>query len=319
MISLKTAFASGAAVAALCLALPAVAQEQRLPAPVAPVEIAEDVVISDPVVEASKGPALWKVSDEDTTIYLFGTVHSLPSDVDWYRGDLANALDESDELVTEIDTTPETIITMQQVIAEKALLAEGTLRGMMDADQRAVYEGAMAKLGLPPGSFDAMEPWFAALMLSNIALDKQGFSPEAGAEKVLEATFGDTKRRSALETIEFQMSIFDELPLEAQMRFLLEGASEIDTLADELQKMVDEWAVGDADNLAALLNEAFAEDPVLAERLLYSRNASWAVWIDERLNEPGNIFMAVGAGHLAGINSVQDLLAERGIDTVRVQ
>ncbi|GMN13509.1 TraB/GumN family protein [Altererythrobacter sp. MTPC7] len=302
---------------ALCLAGPAAAQDQQLPAPVPAKTVPAETVGLD---ETGSGvPALWKVADEDTTIYLFGTVHSLPADVDWYRGELAAALDSSDELVTEIDMNPEAMAAMQQVIVSKALLQEGTLRGLMSEDQLAIYEGAMAKLGLSPDSFDSMEPWFAALMLSNSALSEAGFSPAAGAESVLEDISDGSKKRSALETVEFQMSIFDELPMDAQMRFLLEGAEEIDTLADELQKMVDEWAVGDAEGLAVLLNEAFEEDPVLAERLLYSRNADWAVWIDDRLDEPGKVFMAVGAGHLAGNNSVQELLAERGITALRVQ
>ncbi len=304
--------AAACSILALTLTAPALAQEQRLPTPVQ----TEMVAASEAGLEA---PALWKVADEDTVIYLFGTVHSLPADVDWYRGELAQALNSSDELVTEIDMNPEAIAAMQEVIVSKALLQEGTLRGLMDADQLATYETAMAKLGLPPATFDSMEPWFAALMMSNTALAKAGFSPTAGAETVLEEISGGTMTRSALETIEFQMAIFDELPMDAQMRFLLEGAGEIDTLADELQKMVDEWAVGDAEGLADLLNEAFEEDPVLADRLLYSRNASWAVWIDDRLDEPGKVFMAVGAGHLAGKNSVQSLLAERGITALRVQ
>ena len=40
----------------------------------------------EPVAPAVPGPALWKVADKDTTIYLFGTVHALPKDVPWMRG-----------------------------------------------------------------------------------------------------------------------------------------------------------------------------------------------------------------------------------------
>ena len=68
-----------------------------------------------------------------------------------------------------------------------------------------------------------------------------------------------------------------------------------------------------------LANEAMEADPVLANRLLYARNANWAVWIDERLDSPGTIFMAVGAGHMAGNQKLQDKLAERGIKMMRIQ
>ena len=319
--------ATMACVLALTGSYPAFAQDNALQeaasAPQVEVDGAETGAVAEPAQsggDAEQGvPALWKVADEDTTIYLFGTVHALPADTDWYRGALADALEESGELVTEIDSTPETIATLQQVIAERAMLQEGTLRALMDDEQRAIYEGAMQKLSLPAGSFDRFEPWFAALMLSNTALTSAGISPEAGVEKVLEGTAGADIARGALETAEFQMAIFDELPMESQIAFLIDGAQEIDNMAAQLQQMIDEWAVGDADGLAALLNDAFADDPVLADRLLYSRNANWAVWIDDRLDEPGTVFMAVGAGHLAGRNSVQELLAQRGITTLRVQ
>ena len=99
----------------------------------------------------------------------------------------------------------------------------------------------------------------------------------------------------------------------------LSDVTEIDTVVPMLNQIIAEWAEGDVDDLGALLNEALEADPVLADRLLYSRNKTWAGWIDERLDSPGTIFMAVGAGHLAGDRSVQDYLAERGISITRVQ
>ena len=49
------------------------------------------------------GPALWKVADADTTIYLFGTVHALPQGKEWFDGRIERAFDASDEMVTEVD------------------------------------------------------------------------------------------------------------------------------------------------------------------------------------------------------------------------
>mgnify|MGYP003143268515 CR=1 FL=1 len=269
---------------------------------------------------AQDAPALWRVADEDTTIYLFGTVHALPSDIDWYSGPVKTALDESGTLVTEIDMSPEALAQIGPVIQEIAILPQGTsLREMMSEEQRETYETAMASLGVPPEAFDTLEPWFAALQLSNIALAKSGFQPQNGTEAVLEATIGDKMGRDALETARYQFSIFDGLPMDAQLDYLIETAAEIDTLGPMLEQMITEWAEGDVDALGHLLNDSLESEPVLAERLLYARNANWAVWIDDRLDTPGTIFIAVGAGHLAGTNKLQDLLAERGIQAVRVQ
>ena len=55
-------------------------------------------------------PALWQLSDSDTTVYLFGTIHALPSGLNWLQGPVAAALDSSDELVTEIpEVKPEEV------------------------------------------------------------------------------------------------------------------------------------------------------------------------------------------------------------------
>ncbi|MEL7445998.1 MAG: TraB/GumN family protein [Pseudomonadota bacterium] len=303
---------------AMLFALPACAQTQSLPAPVESVNVpAAEMELGN---ATSAGPALWKVADEDTTIYLFGTVHALPDDIDWYSGEVKTAIEASDTLVTEIDLTPEALAAMPAVVTGMAVYTDGTtLRGVMDDDQRAVFETSMTKLGLPVGALDQYEPWFAAFNLVQVALANAGISPAAGTEFVLEAKVGPDVERAALETIEYQFGIFDSLPLEAQLEFLLEGAAEVDSLAPILQEIIDLWAVGNIDAVADLMNRAFEEEPDLAKALLFDRNMDWAEWIDTRLDTPGTVFMAVGAGHLAGDKSVQEFLAGKGIQSSRVQ
>ena len=297
--------------AAMLATLPACAQ-QRLPTPVPDTRV--------PVAEVElDGPALWRVADEDTTIYLFGTVHALPEGMEWYRGTISDALASSDMLVTEVLLNGGTAAAMQQLVAEKAMLPEGqSLRSLLDEDQRASYEKAVTGLGLPVASFDRFEPWYAATMLSMLPLLQQGYSPEQGVEKILESRAGAGLARAQLETVDYQITLFDQLPLASQVRFLAEISDNVDDMKPMIDAMVAEWLQGDADSLAALLNDSMT-DPVLAEWLLYGRNRNWAEWIDTRLDEPGTVFIAVGAGHLAGDKSVQDALADRGIRTERVQ
>lgn len=300
-----------AAALSLIASTPVLAQQQK-PTPVPTAQVpAEQVEMG--------GPALWKVADEDTTIYLFGTVHALPKDVDWYKGNVADALASSDILVTEIMMTPDAATNMQSIIMNTGMLpADQKLRDLLDEAQRASYDAAMTKLGMPVETFDRFEPWYASMMLSMLPIMKEGYSPESGVEAVLTAKGGEAKPRGELETIEFQMSLFDQLPLESQITFLVQAAEGVDTIKGMLDRMVAEWLEGDADGLAELMNEGLT-DQVLAERLLYQRNSSWAEWIDTRLDTPGTVFIAVGAGHLAGDKSVQDALELRGIEISRVQ
>jgi uncharacterized protein YbaP (TraB family) len=136
-------------------------------------------------------------------------------------------------------------------------------------------------------------------------------------EKVLLSKVGD-KPQGALETAEFQIGIFDGMDQAAQITFMMEAIEGMDETAPMLNRMVAEWAEGDADELAAMMNEGMT-DPAVANALLYSRNANWAEWIDARLDKPGTVFIAVGAGHLAGAQSVQDYLTQKGITVSRVK
>ena len=285
-----------------------------------PAETETAVASASEFVPTGEGPALWKVADEDTTIYLFGTVHALPSDIDWNSGPVKMALDSSQSLVTEIDMTPETTAAMGQMVMGKAMLPEGqTLRGLMTDEQKATYEAGLAKLGVPPQALDRLEPWLASISLTQVMMQKAGITGENGVEKVLESIVPEGTERGSLETVEFQLDIFDSLPLDKQMTYLIEGIEKQDEGMAMLTKLIDEWKVGNVEELGGMLREVAESDPVLAERLFYARNANWAAWIDERLDAPGTVFMAVGAGHLAGDKSVQDYLAERNISVTRLQ
>lgn len=277
--------------------------------------------IADPVAaQRVEGPALWKVADRDTTIYLFGTVHALPKDVPWMRGAIGPALERADTFVSEVDLTNADPSALARVVAEKAILPEGeTLRGLLDPDQRAAYEAALAKLGLQAAAFDRYEPWFATLQLVVQSLSKGGVLKDNGVETTLSAQVGNGKAREALETAEFQLSIFDELPQDAQIDYLMKVVEGNADIRAALDAMLAEWMAGDAEGLAKLLNEDFESDKALLEKLLYQRNRNWAGWIADRLDTPGTVFVAVGAGHLAGKGSVQDALKARGIRSVRVQ
>ncbi|MFN3517258.1 MAG: TraB/GumN family protein [Novosphingobium sp.] len=301
--------ALGSAAALLALLGPATQARQAQPAA--------------PALAAAPGqrvatPALWKVSDKDTTIYLFGTIHLLPEGIDWYNGKLASAFESTQELVTEIPDIPPGEAAALSL--RMGTLPPGqSLRSGMTADQLAKYEGAMKSLGLPVSAFDRLKPWFAAVAMATLPLQKAGYSMDNGIEAQLDRRNKELGRpRLGLETLEYQLSLFDGLPEPVQRKYLFDVIDAVPTIPQEIGKMVDAWVKGDAEQLAVLLNSE-TDDPALYEALLTRRNENWAVWIDNRLDQPGVVFIAVGAGHLAGKDSVQELLRKQKIKAVRVQ
>ncbi len=263
-------------------------------------------------------PALWVVKDKDTTIYLFGTVHALPKGIEWFDGRVATAFDRSGELITEIiEKSPE---DMRPMVAAKATLPEGqNLRDGMGAAERKAFEAAMAGNGLPAAAFDRYQPWYAAVALSTLPLMRGGYDPANGVDSQLSAKAKAAGRsHGALETAEYQLGLFAALPMPVQQHYLAEVVKKLPKVTDELAAIIRAWKSGNAGRLARLMN-ADEDDPKLREVLLIQRNKAWARWIRMRLRSPGTLFIAVGAGHLAGAGSVLDQLARLGLHATRVQ
>ena len=283
-----------------------------LPLPAGPPAAAQTL----PAAQAR--PALWKVADHDTTIYLFGTIHLLPGGIDWLNGPVANAFDHADLLVTELPDLPPGEVA-QAVLKHGSLPAGHSLRELLSPAMRGQLEAALTALGMPISLYDQKKPWVVAATLPILQLQRAGYNVASGVERALDQRNAVLKhRRAGLETIEFQFGVFDTLTQPQQIEYLGAVLDALPQLTGEIEMMVASWSRGDAPALAAQLN-ADQDSPQLAEALIFSRNRTWAAWIKHRMKQPGTVFIAVGAGHLGGTGSVQEVLARSGIKAARVQ
>lgn len=264
-------------------------------------------------------PAIWVVKDPDTTIYLFGTFHALDGKSDWFNEEVKTAFDQSGELVLELPPM-EDKAAMQPIVMKYALDPTGKpLSEKLSPEGKERLAKALAGLGAPPTAFDKFKPFFAALTVVMARAQKLGFTGEQGAEAILTKAAKDAKKPiSGLETIDYQMSLFANMSDADQVKMLEETLKEIEKLGLMFAEMNKHWTSGDAEGMAKLMNEMNAQSPAMYKTLLVDRNANWAEWIDQRLDKPGVVFMGVGAGHLGGEDSVQALLARRGIQSERV-
>ena len=266
-------------------------------------------------------PALWAVSDADTTVYLFGTIHLLPENYQWRTPKLDQAVGGSQQLVVETivdDKNPQKLFQALASLAFSPGLPPLVQR--VPPERRAALTEAIRKSGYPPQALDRMETWAAAFILLGNQFRDLGLKGQEGVEMVLRSAFtGEGKPVGELETNVEQLSFFDRLP-EAAQRQLLEGA--IDQSADtraEFNQMLASWARGDVKGIARTFNHDLAGSPDLAQALIKTRNANWSKWIEQRMAQPGAIMVAVGAGHLAGRDSVIDLLKRDGYRVRRLQ
>lgn len=231
---------------------------------------------------------------------------------------MKTAFDKSDTLMLEM-VQPD-MATMQGLVMSKALNPAGpTVMEQLPEAKRAAYSAALADDGIPAAAIDHFKPWFVAVTLSVAPLPKLGYDPNKGVEHELTAAAEAVHKPVAgLETAEQQLGYFDALPAPLQIQYLVSTIDDLPKMPTELATMVTDWAKGDPEALGTLMNESLRDTPELGKILLTDRNARWADWIEKRLAQPGTVFIAVGAGHLTGPDSVQAVLARHGIKAQRV-
>lgn len=276
---------------------------------------------TDTNVAQGPKPALWQVADRDTTIYLFGTIHLLPPNYTWRTPRLEQAVQRSNSLVVE---------TLVDEKNPAALLGELMRLGLSPGlppllqrvapDKRAALQAAVASSGVPMQALDRMETWAAAFTLIGTQFRSLGLQGDQGVETILRQSFNAAgKPIGQLETNAEQLSFFDALPADAQLK-LLEGAIERpDEVRKQFNDMLAAWARGDVAAIGRTFNTEMEGSPALMDSLLRRRNANWARWVEQRLAQPGTVMVAVGAGHLAGDASVQAMLQQRGLKVTRIQ
>ena len=280
--------------------------------------VAAPALAADPVPNVS--PAMWVVKDQDTTIYLFGTFHMLDGKRDWFNDEVKTAFDASNELVMEI-VMPENPAALQPLIMKHAIDQSGKpLSAKLKPEVKAKLDKELGTLGVPAAAMDKLEPWFVSMTMAAVGAGKLGLKPEHGPEKVLtKAAKEKGKPISAVETVEGQIAILDGMPEATQIAALTHTIEGMSKLGETFMPMLAAWSSGDTDALVKVMNSGLDNDPVVYKAMLTDRNAKWAEWIGTRMEKPGTVFMAVGAGHLAGKDSVQDYLAKKGLKAERVK
>ena len=247
------------------------------------------------VADSAQEPAMFVVHDSDTTIYLFGTFHALDNDQRWLNADVRRAFEQSNELVLE------------------TLLPEGP-----NAAQQ-LKQAIATPLSKPSATF------LATTKMAMSASRTEGMQVDNGADAVLrQIAEREGKAVEGLETLQFQLNMFNHFsngsrslpPLWAKAGQPI-AVQPID-LSKTMADMEAAWKRGDQSMFVQMLDDIRQGSPETYRSMFTDRNARWADWIAARMQAPGTVFVAVGAGHLAGKDSVLVRLAEKGIESQRV-
>ncbi|HRN61696.1 MAG TPA: TraB/GumN family protein [Luteimonas sp.] len=275
-------------------------------------------------------PLLWKVSDDDNSLYLLGSFHLLKPDDYPLSRDVDDAFADAGKLVFEIAPEEMGSPALGMQMGQAALRTDGTQLDseLPDATRQALagwFEANAAelqKLQMTPQVMQMFEPWFVALMVSIVEMGKAGLDPALGLDANLAQKASQAgKATSGLETGAEQIAFLDGMDRSEQLQFLQEALTTADEGAAAVAKLHAAWRAGDADMLwdemAVDMRERF---PKLYHRINVERNDAWVPKLEAKLQAPGSddVLVVVGALHLLGEDGVVEKLRAKGYEVERI-
>ncbi len=272
------------------------------------------------VLAEEKSPALWKLSDEDTTIHLLGSIHVLKPGTIWLNDDLQSLVSNAKALYFELSADQQSPQVMQPLVMKYGLLSEDdTLKNHLPKGAYQDLSSAFTSLGMPEQNFMRFKPWMAGVVYSVVKFGKLGFNPAAGVEATL-VGLAQAKgiKIEGLETAEYQISMLDGLSDEEELEMIMQLLQDKDELGEMMEIITSSWTSGNLTTLENIFVGSFKERPELKEKLLLSRNRNWIPKIKEILDQPGDYMVIVGTAHLVGEGSVINLLKKENIPVLRV-
>ena len=260
---------------------------------------------------------IWKISGKDLKkpSYLYGTIHMIPKDEFELPGAAREGLDNVKRVTFEIDMKEMTNLRTQMSLITKSFMAGGkTLKDLLSPEDYKLVKEKMAEKGLPGGMFERMKPMFLSTLFAS---DEEAPAASAAITSVEMELYKMSKNRrletAGLETMAFQMSVFDSIPYTVQAKMLVDGLRAVDSTSTEegsLDQMLRLYRDQDITAMQSMIGEEGGMGPY-EDILLKKRNQNWIPIMGRMMADKPTLF-AVGAGHLGGTNGVVALLRKAG-------
>lgn len=265
--------------------------------------------------------SVWVMKGAKNTVYLAGSVHALPREHSELPAQLERAYAASRSVVMEVDLDDMDPLEAVQFVTSRGTLPEGeTLENVVGANGYAKVVKLAGTLDVPEMVIAKLEPWAAAMVLTQFALMKTGYDPQLGIDmQLVDRARTDGKPIDGLETVIDQLGIFDGRSVDEQTKFLLESADDAPKLGDDLHRLIVAWRAGDLKSLEKELGKERATAPGLYDELLGARNRKWLPKIEALLDRDQDVLVVVGALHFVGHDGLLELLTKAGHKPVPLQ
>ena len=272
------------------------------------------VANSQPVKKTSaNNTLLWRISGKNIVqpSYLFGTMHMLCADDIDLSDSLVNAIRKADNVYLELDM--DNVFEMMAAMTKMKMRNDTTLSDLLSKEEYEKVKNYFKENSslIPFSMLETYKPLLAASMIMEQQAGNCGNMISMEQLIMKEAKKNDVAIKG-METMEYQMSIFDSIPYGFQARQLVkmvEGGNKNE--ATEMETLTKAYRDQQLDKMEELTKNEDMGIKNFADMLLYNRNANWAKKLDGLM--PGkSLVVAVGAGHLPGDKGVINLLRKAG-------
>lgn len=276
---------------------------------------------SDFVSSAKPSPALWRIRNGTSTVYLLGSLHILPKDFAWTTPAIEAAMGESQRFVFEVPLDEAALAEEKTFIVEHGLYTKRgqSLRSYLSQEEYRRYATTLRRAGLNPREFDRYRPWLASLMLGLAFLHQNDFTALAGADETVLA-FAQAQNRNVeyFETPTQQLSLIMQGEEHTQVMSLKSLIVGLYRARRQERDLLATWSAGDTEKIGGLIDGYFEGRPHMRELLIDSRNRSWVARLKPHLESGGTSFVTVGAAHIGGDMGLLALLCAENYDVERI-
>jgi uncharacterized protein len=267
---------------------------------------------------------LWKTSHNGTTVYMLGSIHVATEDFYPLHNEIENAFQQSQYVAVEADIVNGNVFETQRLIDQKGTYPEEeTLQDNLPEELYDQLEVTLEEYGVPMKMVERYEPWYVFMLLDGLQTIQLGYDSTLGIDYHFLSEVREDQEIIELESVEFQLNLFDQFSQEIQEDLLESSLTAVDSAKEDMKKMAELWRAGDEEGLEELLFHTESEsetDQIFMEELLDKRNIGMTDKIEGFLSE-GNqetYLVIVGTAHYFGEKGIVKLLEDRGYKVEKV-
>jgi len=261
---------------------------------------------------------LWAIQSKQGNSYLLGSVHLLKKEHYPLKKVIEDSFEQSDVLVLEVDLSGDNLLKAGMYMLQKGKYqGEETLKDNISEKTYQLLKDKAKSMEMNFEWLMGWKPWMAAFNILERKLMNLGYNPMHGIDMYFLNKSQGKKEIQGLETIEFQVGLFENFSKEESEKFLLSTIMEADQLEKEMDQMITAWSTGDVETMEKTSTESIREYPELEafyKRLNDDRNVRMVEEIITRLKTGKKYFIVVGAIHMIGKNGIVQLLKNKGYE-----